>query len=215
MSPHEVAASYDNIAERWLPEQFGTRDGIEQHRRALAFLGQPYGRALDVGCGANGSFFSLFREHGLEPEGLDLSGEMLRLARLRFPDLRLHQADICEWAPDRHYAFITAWDSIWHVPLKQQESVLRKLCSWLERGGVLIFSAGGTDRPDERRDAYMGVPMYHASLGVPEILRVLAETGCNLRHFEYDQRPQAHVFFIIQRLSPHPPVQTRREITAS
>lgn len=110
-----------------------------------------------------------------------------------------HQADVCEWLLPKAYQFITAWDSIRHVPLDQQRAVLQKLCIGLAANGVLIFTAGGLSAPDERRDEAMGVPMYHATLGVPQMLRVIEDAGCVLRHLEHDQPPEDHVFFIVQR----------------
>jgi RimJ/RimL family protein N-acetyltransferase len=41
--------------------------------------------------------------------------------------------------------------------------------------------------------------MYHATLGIPKTLRVLAEAGCVCRHLEYDQHPEAHVYLIAQK----------------
>lgn len=133
------------------------------------------------------------------PPSLDLSVEMLRLARESHPQLTFHHADICQWTPPRPYDFISAWDSVWHVPLPEQPAVLLKLCHALAPGGVLIFTAGGVSQAEERRDTHMGVPMYHATLGVPRICSLLAVGGCMLRHFEHDQHPQAHVYFIAQR----------------
>src|SRR6187402_1286848 len=40
--------------------------------------------------------------------------------------------------------------------------------------------------------------MYHATLGVPKTLQVLAEGGCVCRHLEYDQYPEDHVYLIAQ-----------------
>ncbi len=198
MDPLEIAASYDRIADRWDDPRFDRRNGVAQHERALAFVTQP-GTALDVGCGSSGRFIELLQGRGWQVEGVDLSGEMLRFARRRHPQVAFHHADICSWPLPRSYAFITAWDSIWHVPLARQRAVLLKLCAGLAPGGVLIFSAGGTETAGERRDAHMGVPMYHASLGIPGILEAIQAAACTLRHFEYDQMPGPHVYFIVQR----------------
>lgn len=199
MTPDQVAVSYDQIAERWSNGRFEARNGVAQHERALSFTAERAGRALDVGCGASGRFIELLLTRGFEPEGLDISSEMLRHARARHPRVTFHQADICKWVPVYAYTFITAWDSIWHVPLAEQKSVLVKLCSALAPRGVFIFSAGGLEVPDERVDQHMGVPMYHATMGVPGICAALQNCGCALKHFEYDQYPQAHVYFIVQR----------------
>jgi RimJ/RimL family protein N-acetyltransferase len=98
---------------------------------------------------------------------------------------------------------IVAWDSVWHVPLGEQEAVLTKLCWGLAAGGVLLFTTGGTDAPDEKQDSCMGPPMYHATLGIPKSLQVLAEAGCTCRHLEYDQYPELHMYVIAQKLEEH------------
>jgi len=124
---------------------------------------------------------------------------MVALARQRHPDVQFYHADICRWELPREYDFITAWDSIWHVPLAEQEGVVRKLCAGLHSGGVLIFTMGGTDEPGEVQDTHMGVPMYTATLGIPKMLGLLAECDSVCRHLEYDQYPQLHVYVIAQK----------------
>jgi SAM-dependent methyltransferase len=202
MNPLEVALSYDRIADRWDSAKFDRSNGIRQHERAIAFATRN-GAALDVGCGSSGRLIDLLGARGFQIEGVDLSAEMLRLARARHPDVLFHHADICSWSLPKFYDFISAWDSIWHVPLLQQRDVLLKLFAGLTSGGLIIFSAGGTEVPDERRDHGMGVPMYHATIGVRQILDAVHDGGCILRHFEYDQFPETHVYFVAQRAQRH------------
>ena len=130
MTPEEVAASYDRIAERWLDV---STYGFAQIERAVAFLKRKR-VALDVGCGA-GRCFDLLARHGLATDGIDLSPAMVALAR-RHPDARVFQADICGWELPRTYDLIVAWDSVWHVPLDRQAAVLAKLCRGLSAGGL-------------------------------------------------------------------------------
>lgn len=186
MTPVEVAASYDQIAPVWAGPDFPRNNGILQHQRAIQFV-SARGLALDVGCGGSGRFIELLVESGFVPEGLDLSTEMIRLARLRHPSVTFHHADICTWQSAVKYSFITAWDSIWHVPLADQTTVLAKLCAALEPGGVLIFTAGGLSSAHETRDSAMGVPMYHATPGLPAIVHTLHDSNCICRHLEFDQ----------------------------
>ncbi len=144
--------------------------------------------ALDVGCGT-GRLMGLLNKHGFRTDGLDVCPTMLALARARHPEARLFHDDIRRWELPRSYDLIVAWDSVWHVPLPQQEAVLTKLCRGLAAGGVLVFTTGGTDAPSEKQDSCMGPPMYHATLGIPKTLQVLAVAGCVCRHLEYDQYP--------------------------
>jgi SAM-dependent methyltransferase len=197
MQPAEIARSYDSIAQQWLGPHL-VANGIRQHEQALKFRPRG-GRALDVGCGCGGRFLRLLESHGYEVEGLDVSAQMIALAKTRNPGATFHHADVCEWVPPGAYDFITAWDSIWHVPLEHSASVLRKLCGALTPGGVFIWTTGGLDGPEEKLDSSMGPPVYYSVLGIPQTLQTIADAGCICRHLEYDQLPEKHVFLIAQK----------------
>lgn len=197
MTPQEVGRSYDAITHLWQAPA-SPLSGVPQHQRAMQFL-RTRQYALDVGCGCNDRLIDYLKSVGLQVEGVDVSEQMLVLAKRRHPDVQFHQADICEWELPRRYDFITGWDSIWHVPLTEQPRVLRKLCAGLRNGGVLVFTMGGTDVPGEVQDAHMGVPMYTGTMGIPKTLELLTDCGCVCRHLEYDQHPQLHVYVIAQR----------------
>lgn len=200
MKPSDTANAYDQITHLWESEEFNRNNGIEQHKRALAFV-KNRGNALDVGCGCTGRFIDLLCDQGFAPVGVDISSNMLDLAKKRHPEIRFYQQDICAWELPAKYDFITAWDSIWHVPLDQQEQVLTKLVASLNAGGVFIFSCGGTDEADEHTDDFMGPDVYYSSLGINGVLKLLMNLSCVVRHVEYDQHPQLHAFFIVQKIS--------------
>lgn len=128
-------------------------------------------------------------EHGFAIEGIDISQKMIELARAEYPNVKYHYADICSWKPTATYDFITAWDSIWHVPLTEHSRVLKKLLASLKPKGVCIFSMGGTDQPQEKTDSFMGPKMYYSSLGIPKTLELIEHSGCICKHLEFDQYP--------------------------
>lgn len=198
MKPVEIAKAYDQITSLWENDEFDRNNGIDQHERAIAFAKKKE-YALDVGCGCTGRFIDLLLKYGFQPEGIDFSVEMVKLARRKHPGVHFYHEDICEWQLPKKYDFITAWDSIWHVPLNQQENVTKKLLSSLDHGGVCIFSCGGVDEAAEHKDNAMGPEVYYSSLGVSGFLRVIADSGCLLRHLEYDQYPESHLYVIVQK----------------
>jgi len=198
MDPRDVGRSYDQIAHLWSSDEFPRENGIAQHERAIGFT-DLRGPALDVGCGSSGRLLDLLLGRGFRAEGLDISVRMLELARRRHPQITFHHADICEWQVPHSYDFISAWDSIWHVPLQYQEGVLLKILEALSPGGIAIFTLGGTEGPSESIDSQMGPPMYHGTLGIPRTLALIAEAGSICRHLEYDQYPELHVYAICQR----------------
>lgn len=197
MTPAQTAATYDRIAKHWDGPGFNRANGIAQHERALAFLGRA-GAALDIGCGASGRIIELLLARGFAVEGLDLSREMLARAARRHPAVRFHHADICTWTFPHAYDFVSAWDSLWHVPLERQLAVLARVCGQLSPGGVLIFTTGGVERAEEVTNPCFGEPLYHAAPGIPAVLRMIEAAACRCRHLEYDQYPENHVYLVVQ-----------------
>lgn len=196
-----MAAAYDELSQRWRDDHFPPTDGIAQLSRGLAFLRGPGGACLNVGCGCNTRFNGRLREQGLTLEGVDISPRMVEAARAADPFATIHLADICDWPIPGKYAFILAWDSIWHVSLDAQRPLLLKLMAALNPGGVLLFTAGGLDGPAEHHDAFMGPTLYYASLGIPGMLQLLAEGQCVCRHLEFDQYPANHLVVIAQKVT--------------
>ncbi len=193
-----IAAAYDEIAELWKNDRFNPENGVAQHKVALQFLKQG-GFSLNVGCGCNSRFNALLRDAGLEIEGVDVSARMIQLAKESDVDATYYHADICRWQPPKQYDFITAWDSMWHLPLDQQAPVMSTLLSHLNVGGVFIFSAGGLDAASEHKDSSMGPEVSYSTLGIQGYLDLIEANDCVCRHVEFDQWPEVHTYFVVQK----------------
>jgi trans-aconitate methyltransferase len=198
MNTADQADNYNKIAAYWNGPEFDRENGIEQHKRAFRFS-RKSGKAIDIGCGSSGRIIDLMLAHSFEAEGLDFSIEMLKHAKTRHPEVVFHHADICKWNFVEKYDFISAWDSIWHVPLENQESVLRKLCTALADDGVIIFTSGAVDKAEDASNPFLGQELYHAALGVPALLDMLSDCGCICRHLENDDWPNQHLYIIAQK----------------
>lgn len=199
MEAGELAENYNRLARHWAGEDFNNENAMEQHRGALRFLKERRA-AIDLGCGSSGRIIGLMVEEGFESvEGLDFSDEMVRLAREKSPGVEIHHADVCEWGFTREYDFISGWDGIWHVALEEQEALLEKICGALAPDGVFIFTTGGLDEPGEAINPFKDVPLYHAALGIPKTLEVVARSRCIVRHLEYDQYPEMHLYLVVQK----------------
>jgi 2-polyprenyl-3-methyl-5-hydroxy-6-metoxy-1,4-benzoquinol methylase len=204
VNPVEQAEHYNEIAEFWSNANFKGENGIAQHQRALQFA-KKSGCAIDIGCGSNSRILDLLQQQGFDVEGLDFSIEMLNIARIAKPHITFHHANIYDWEFHKKYAFISAWDSIWHVPLNQQEAVIQKLCAALAEDGVLIFSSGAVDEAGDSVSLFLGKKLYHAALGVSKLLNILNTCDCVCRHLENDDWPGKHLYIIAQKksLMPH------------
>lgn len=198
MEPKETGKAYDSITHIWQSDDFDMQNGIEAVTKAIHFTEQR-GHALDIGCGCTGRFTRLLLEQGFTVEGLDVSAEMVKKARELHPDLTFYHQDIYEWKADKQYDFILAWDSLWHLPLEKQESVMRKVIQLLNHGGVFILSFGGTDEAGSHTNRFMGPEVYYSSLGLNGFIRLFMEMGCILRHLEFDQYPELHTYLIVEK----------------
>ncbi|MBO6555234.1 MAG: methyltransferase domain-containing protein [Pseudomonadales bacterium] len=198
MDPKRTGKSYDQISDLWRGDRFDHQNGIALHEKALDFMASG-GTCLNVGCGGNTRFNPILRGKDLDVIGLDISERMLVLAHESDPSMTLVHADVCAWQPERRFEFITAWDSIWHVPLSEHANVMKKLMGALSPGGVFIFSAGGLEMEGDHYDSTMGPKMYYSALGIPATLRLIEAYDCIVRHLEFDQWPEAHLAVIVQR----------------
>ncbi len=199
MTPEQTGKNYDTITHLWSDDRFNMKNGIEQHQRAIAFV-KSRGKALDVGCGRTGRVMDLLASEGFTPEGLDISEQMITLARSRNPERVFYHENICSYQLSEKYDFISAWDSIWHIPLDEQVNVITKLVGALNENGVLIFSFGGVNEPGDHTDDTMGPMMYYSSLGTNGFIQVLLNHGCTIKHLEFDQYPEFHTYMVVQKI---------------
>jgi trans-aconitate methyltransferase len=199
MHPEDTAARYDRIAQWWQTQHQDSLYGVAQLERAIKFAPKKH-FAIDIGCGSSGRFLKVLSEHGFQVEGLDISAEMIDLAKQLHPDITFCREDICYWSSPKSYSLVVAWDSTFHLPLDMQELVLKKLCDALEGDGVLMFTCGGGHKQSEVSGTFQGQNFEYSTLGVNAFLKILNEQHCTCLHLEYDQYPENHVYIIAQKL---------------
>jgi SAM-dependent methyltransferase len=197
LEPSLLGTKYDRIAQWWHDRHVHSSYGVAQLEKALRFARQG-GQALDVGCGAGGRLVRLLQSHRFSVTGLDVSIEMINLAKQNHPDQTFLQQDICTWDTDQRFDLIVAWDSIFHVPFAMQKPVVSKLCSLLAAGGILLYTFG--DAHGEHTDQWHDDTFYYSSVGINENLALLIQGGLKVLHLELDQYPENHVYAIAAKL---------------
>ncbi|MFB6299739.1 MAG: class I SAM-dependent methyltransferase [Halobacteriales archaeon] len=100
-------------------------------------------RVLDAGCGAGEPVTVTLHERGLDPVGLDISREQVRLARRTVPTGAVVQGDLtalpfCAGQFDAAVAFY----SIIHVAREYHSTVYRELNRVLIDGGFVLVTVG-------------------------------------------------------------------------
>jgi 2-polyprenyl-3-methyl-5-hydroxy-6-metoxy-1,4-benzoquinol methylase len=133
---------YDLTAEETAARWYDNESLLPSLREFLALLPERP-RVLDLGCGPGYESMRLARE-GAEVVGLDFSGESIRIARKRNPDLRFEQADIFTLDTSLGtFDGILAAAILIHVPSERMEEFLRNVCVLLNPGGVLAVAYQG------------------------------------------------------------------------
>lgn len=133
MSKYDTFANhYDNVV--------GPRSDVAGYLRALISKYHRNAKSLlELGCGS-GSMLKLLTRY-YTCEGMDLSREMLRIARLKAPKARLHHGDISDFDLERRFdVVICPFDTINHITsFDKWRGVFKGAHQHLNPGGIFIF----------------------------------------------------------------------------
>ena len=139
-----VQSSYDAVAARYGEEFLNEQDHKPLDRFALGRLielvGEP-GPICDLGCGP-GQIARYLKAYGApDVLGIDLSPEMIAVARRLAPDIPFHQADMRALPfPDASWGGIAAFYSLIHIPRPQMVACLEELRRVLRPSGALLLT---------------------------------------------------------------------------
>lgn len=179
-----MAAPYDLIAARWARDR---ADGSFRERAYVDRFGtflSPRAHLLELGFGAGRPIGRYLIDHGYRLTGLDASREMLRLAALNCPEAELIAGDMLEFQPSRRFDGIIAWDSVFHIPKDHHRNLFGSIRDWLEPGGPLLLSLGGTD--DEFTDSMYGEEFFYSAHAPAVSIALLREAGFEIVVAEVD-----------------------------
>ncbi|MGP4046061.1 class I SAM-dependent methyltransferase [Streptomyces sp. 2A115] len=196
---------YDSVAVRYA-ELFA--DGLEDYPLDRAMLtafaelvrADGGGPVADVGCGP-GHVTALLRSLGLNASGIDLSTEMVALARKAHPDLRFEAGSMSALdVADGALGGLLARYSIIHTPPERLPELLAEFHRVLAPGGHLLLAFMAHDQPSapaESFDHKVALAYRWSPDRVAELLQEtgLVETARLLRAPKENERgfPQAHL----------------------
>lgn len=113
------------------------------------------GLVADVGCGPGQVTALLRREFGLDSYGVDLSPEMVALARRENPGVRFEVGDLRALdLTDGALAGLVSWFSFIHVPPAELDTVWAEFRRVLAPGGPLVLAFQVGDKPFHLDEAF-------------------------------------------------------------
>ena len=130
-----VEADFDRLA---LLDDEGWTSNNQYHNSLLKHLPADCENALEIGCGT-GAFARLLAKRCKHVVALDLSSEMIRVARARsaqFDNLEFQLADAMHWNfPQSHFDFVCSIATLHHL---NQRELLVTIKDSLKPDGVLV-----------------------------------------------------------------------------
>ena len=130
-----IEADFDRLA---LLDDEGWTANNHYHNFLLKHVPQNCENAIEIGCGT-GAFARLLARRCKRVIALDLSSEMIRVARARsseFDNLEFQVADAMTWDfPQSHFDFVCSIATLHHL---QQRELFVKMKDALKPGGVLV-----------------------------------------------------------------------------
>lgn len=197
-----IRASYDAVADAYADALSDELDGKPLDRALLDAFAElcrsgpaAGGPVYDLGCGP-GHVTRYLAARGLDARGLDLSPEMVRVARGRHPALEFVVGSMTALeAPSESWVGAAALYSIIHLDRDERRLAFREIARVLRPGGFLLlaFHISSADHPagsSVHLDTWFGasVDLTGHFLDPAEVLADLGDAGLAL-HARLDREP--------------------------
>lgn len=123
-----IGAGYENA--------FGRPPVVDAAVRELLAVLPPSARVLDVGSGTGRPVAADLVAAGHRVTGIDVSAEMVRIAREQVPGAEFVQADVREWESEPGtWDAVCAFFPFLQLPRAETERALGRIAGWLAPGG--------------------------------------------------------------------------------
>ncbi|OGI12482.1 hypothetical protein A3K64_04185 [Candidatus Micrarchaeota archaeon RBG_16_36_9] len=184
----QASLLYDKIAELYSREFSTPSEYIDEFLELIP----GNGKILDAGCGP-GVDSGYMKARGFEVLGVDLSEEMLKIAKQKFPKIHFELADLraLKLKPNS-FDGILASCSLIHIPKKDIIPTLQNFNKFLKRDGKIYIAlqAGKSGeifinepfKPDEK--------LFLNIISIDEIKDLLFKTGFSIVK-KYERKPKS------------------------
>ena len=109
----------------------------------------PGARVLDIGSGTGRPVAAELAAAGHRVTGIDVSAEMVRIARAQVPGASFVQADVRDWETEPgSWDGVCAFFAFLQMPRADTERVLSRIADWLVPGGRLALGTVPVDVED-------------------------------------------------------------------
>jgi SAM-dependent methyltransferase len=199
----DIQASYD-VAAADYAKQLADNLAENPYDRSMLnlFAELVTGRVGDLGCGP-GRITTYLASLGLDAFGIDLSPEMVAVARETYPELTFDVGTLFNLdLPDGGLGGALAWYSLVHTPPEDLPKVFAEIHRVLAPGGLLLHAFKiGTEHYhlDQAYGHALSLDVYQYQPG--DVAEVLTDAGfvevASFSHapMEYEKQPQGYLLY--------------------
>ena len=143
-----IAESYDKIAKEYTDQHaYGEQLSIPALKEFLTFLPKN-AKVLDIGCGG-GQDSKFLAANACSVLGIDISKEMIKLAKKYAPEVDFKIMDLAEMSVEIKYDGICCCRVFHHISIIEQDAFLNKINILLKEGGVLYLTSVLSDKNED------------------------------------------------------------------
>ena len=138
MNKQDVISFFDHLAPQWDADMIRHDDVIQKILDIANVI--PGADVLDVACGTGVLFPDYLARNVGSLTGVDISPEMVKIARSKFPQVQVYCADVEEADLRKKFDCIVVYNAFPHFP--DPEHLIEVLCNLLKPGGTLTVAHG-------------------------------------------------------------------------
>jgi SAM-dependent methyltransferase len=174
--PVTAAELFDEIGTGY-EEAFGRPPVVDAAVRELLAVLPEHARVLDIGSGTGRPVAADLTAAGHRVTGLDVSAEMVRIAREQVPGAEFRQVDVREFAAtEGSWDAICAFFPFLQMPRADTEGVLAAITRWLAPGGRFSLITVPSDIEDVPVD-FLGHPVRITSFAADDLVARVRAAG--------------------------------------
>jgi len=184
MNKNLIKAGYDSVAAGYLRDRNSLRTGKYLNKFIQLLPAQSH--ILDLGCGAGIPIAFTLIKKGHLVSGIDISDRQIALARKNCPRGDFQVKDISTLkAKEYNVDAVVSFYTIFHLPRTQHLDLLKKINSFLPKGGLIMITMGDCDF--EGIHDFYGVKMWSSQYGPKKNREMLEQAGFEILLDEIDR----------------------------
>lgn len=193
-----VKAGYNKSAKNYAAHR-NQSENIT-HLDELNKLLKPNSMILDIGCGAGKPVDSYLVSKGHTLIGIDISEEMIALAKQNVPEGEFKVQDMSTLQKGEYQVnAVVSFYAIFHTAREAHKDILEKINSFLAIGGYILITMG-VDDWEGKEENFNGAEMYWSHYDAKTNIKLVEDAGFEILEEEITMTDAAQQIILAKKL---------------